>query len=89
MVVVAGFSNSNGIRSISHSREKSLGFQGLDFPSLEGVPQSFICDACMDVSTYSEQILTNPDTLGNVIDYINESLCKAVSGLQQEVYFIF
>lgn len=81
-----GSSNWNGLRSFPHSQEKRLGSQRHDIPSVEGVSQSFICDACMDVSTYAEQILTSPDTLGYVIDYVSGSVCRAVSGLQQEVF---
>ncbi|MCO5583125.1 hypothetical protein L7F22_037033 [Adiantum nelumboides] len=64
--------------------ERIRGRQHLDGPQLDGIPQSLLCDTCMDISAFAEQVLTDPDTTSSVLDYVNGSLCKALPGFQAE-----
>eukprot|EP00250_Pteridium_aquilinum_P017265 c23537_g1_i4 orf=1-342(-) len=57
------------------------GLQHLEAPN---VSPSLMCDTCMDISAFVEQVLTDPDTMGDVLEYVNGSLCKALSGFQEE-----
>ena len=70
-------------------RDKSSRFNGFDVSSLEGVRQNFLCDTCFDISTFAEDVLADPDTLANIIDYVNVSLCNPLSSFQEEVIISF
>ena len=70
-------------------RNRASRFHGFDGSSLEGVHQNFICDTCFDISTFAEDVLADPDTLANIIDYVNVSLCNPLSSFQEEVIISF
>ena len=55
----------------------------------EGISRNFLCDTCFDISTFAEEVLTDPDTSANIIDYINGSLCNSLSSFQEEVILSF
>lgn len=52
--------------------------------SSKGISQSFICDTCLDISTFAEQVLTDPETTNNVLEYINGSFCEVLPGLKEK-----
>ncbi|KAI5054888.1 hypothetical protein GOP47_0030033 [Adiantum capillus-veneris] len=78
-------------QSLAFSKSKAVpffgripGLQHLDGPQVQGFPQSFVCDTCMDISTFAEQVLTDPDTTSNVLEYVNGSLCQVLPAFQSE-----
>eukprot|EP00249_Psilotum_nudum_P004308 c17832_g2_i1 orf=3-890(-) len=63
-----------------HNFEKNLlpRFNSQKSESFDDVSQSFICQACLNISIQAEQFLADPDTLKQILDFLNSTLCRLI-----------
>eukprot|EP00249_Psilotum_nudum_P000533 c12388_g1_i1 orf=432-1550(-) len=51
------------------------GFYSQRRQPFDGVSQSFICRTCLNISTQSEQALSDPDILKQMVEFLNSTIC--------------